>query len=280
MQPFTACAVLFAFSSACAATPRPKEAQPERQVPHPPTDGTGTVAAPPATGARTEPTQTPAARGASGTTTLDVPGFDAAVLSFPSTDREREPVVMVAHGAGGTPDEQCRTWRELLGDRGVVLCIAGRRVAVHSEERYFPDHFALERIALASLEALRRAFPNVNAEHVVYAGYSQGATMGSLMIASHGDDCPRLALLEGGFDGWTLSRAQKFEASGGRRVLFVCGTRHCADRARAAASTLVRTGVPARVESDLSAGHTYGGGVEQKLSESWRLLIEDDDAWK
>lgn len=213
-------------------------------------------------------------------TSLEVPGFEPAVLSFPATRRTREPVLVAAHGAGDVPAEQCRAWREILGDRGIILCVAGPRVAVHSEGRYFPDHFALERIVFASLESFRRAFPEIAAaDRVVYAGYSQGATMGALMLPEHGATCPRLALVEGGFDGWSLRRAQAFATNGGARVLFACGTRHCRERAEASAATLRHAGVAARVVSDLSAGHTYGGAVAHVLAKSIDWLLSDDPDW-
>lgn len=206
-------------------------------------------------------------------TFLDVPGYDPAVLSFPSGEAPPDLLAVVAHGAGDSPEEQCRAWRETLGDRGVILCVAGPRVAVHSEGRYFPDHFALERIVLASLEAFGRSFPDIAKGPVLYAGYSQGATMGALMIVSHGSAFPRLALVEGGFDGWTLARSQRFESSGGKRVLFVCGTRHCKGRAESSAQTLRHAGVDTRVVSDLSAGHTYGGAVATALENSLDWLL-------
>lgn len=211
---------------------------------------------------------------------LDVPGFDAALVSYPSGDVAAEPVLIAAHGAGDNPAWQCDAWRKILGDRAIILCLSGPREAPRTEGRYFPDHFALEKITFASLDALRKVLPNASrAARVVYTGYSQGATMGALMIVSHGDTCRRLALVEGGFDGWTLGRAQKFKQSGGERVLFACGTAHCRKGAEASKQTLERAGVAARVVSDLTAGHNYDGGVARALEESFPWLVEDDVDW-
>lgn len=211
---------------------------------------------------------------------LDVPGFDAAIVSFPSGDASHEPVLVAAHGAGDNPVWQCETWREILGDRAIILCLSGPREMPRSDARYFPDHFALEKIAFASVEALRRALPEPSrARRVVYTGYSQGATMGALMIVTHGDTCPRLVLVEGGFDGWTLGRAEKFKRSGGERVLFACGTGHCRKRAEASAQTLVKAGVDARVVADLSGGHNYGGPIASAVKEAFAWLVESDADW-
>jgi predicted esterase len=208
-------------------------------------------------------------------TSLEIPGFDPATLSFPGGAEANDLVLVAAHGAGDSPAEQCRAWRRVLGERGIVLCLAGPRVAVHSDGRYFPDHFALEKIVLASLDAFRKAFPNESRVPIVYAGYSQGATMGSLMIVNHGDLFPRLALVEGGFEGWTLARAEKFKSTGGRRVLFVCGTKHCRSHAESSAASLRKAALDARVVSDLSAGHTYGGAVAAALENSLEWLVRE-----
>jgi predicted esterase len=207
--------------------------------------------------------------------TLKVPGFDDAAVSFPSRGPAGQPLVVATHGAGDNAVWQCEAWRERLGDRGIVLCPAGPRVAWNSDGRYYPDHFALEKIVLASLEALRRTLPDPSvAARGVYTGYSQGATMGALMIVSHGGTFPRLALVEGGFEGWTFARAMKFKKSGGERVLFVCGTGHCRKHATTSARALERSGVATRVVADLSAGHTYGGAVERILMDSFAWLVE------
>jgi pimeloyl-ACP methyl ester carboxylesterase len=189
-------------------------------------------------------------------------------------------VLVAAHGAGDNPAWQCETWREILGDRAIILCLSGPREMPRSDARYFPDHFALEKIAFASLDALRRALPEPSrTRRVVYTGYSQGATMGALMIVSHGDSCPRLVLVEGGYDGWSFARAEKFKRSGGERVLFVCGTGHCRKRADASAQALVKAGVTSRVVANLSGGHSYGGPIAQTVKESFAWLVEDDTDW-
>jgi predicted esterase len=187
----------------------------------------------------------------------------------------------VAHGAGDTPDALCGTFRDLVGDRGVILCPAGPRIAWNAEGRYFPDHFALERIVLASLEALAAAYPGaVDRASVVYGGYSQGATMGALMLPSHGAELPRLLLVEGGFDEWTVARAAAFHEGGGRRVLFACGREQCRAHAEHAATWLRSGGVEARVVARVGSGHTYGGAVAEAVRSAFTWLVEGDSRWE
>lgn len=164
-----------------------------------------------------------------------------------------------------------------MGDRVVLVCLSGPRTDVKHERRYFPDHRVLERILVATLAALRAEYPSaVDPANAIYTGYSQGATMGSLMIGTHAVDFPRLALVEGGFDQWTARSAAAFEKSGGRRVLIACGTRRCLEHAAMSVRLFVAAGVDARVVSDLSQGHAYGAAMEKLLRDAFDWLVADD----
>jgi predicted esterase len=242
---------------------------------------TSRAAAPGDASSRSEAARTPAEKSvANGLVTLPVPGLESAFVSFPRTTRFPSPVLVAAHGAGDTPEALCETFRRLLGDRGVVLCPSGPRMFAHSEGRYFPNHPALERIVLASLDALVATYPReTDGKDVAYAGYSQGATMGALMIVAHGDRFPRLLLIEGGGKDWTLARARQFRAAGGGKVLFVCGTTSCRTHAKGSASLLDAAGVATSVVSDVRAGHTYEGPVLDLLAKSIDEFLSDDPRW-
>jgi predicted esterase len=187
---------------------------------------------------------------------LVVPGFEAAVVSFPASAPLPQPVLIATHGAGDNPVQMCALWRAILGDRGVILCPAGPRMRSHEEGRYYPDHHVLERITFASLQALSDKYTGrIDAARAVYTGYSQGATMGALMIPAYGRECPRLVLAEGGFDDWTLERATTFAKGGGVRALFICGRQRCKDAAMRSAAFLRSAGVDAHVVSHIGEGH-------------------------
>lgn len=213
-----------------------------------------------------------------GTVSVQVPGFDPALVSFPESREHPAPLVVVAHGAGVVPADICEVVRGLFQDRAALLCLSGPRVAASSEGRYFPDHHVLERIFVASLDALSRKYPTpIDHRRAVYVGYSQGATMGALMLPEHGGECPRLLLIEGGFADWSLARARTFKASGGERVLFACGTKRCAAKARDSVATLQHAGVDARVVSELSAGHTYGGALAKRVETELPGFLDGDE---
>ncbi|HVY47706.1 MAG TPA: hypothetical protein VHB21_17575, partial [Minicystis sp.] len=194
---------------------------------------------------------------------LAVPGFLDAVVSLPS-DAGRRPLVVATHGAGGTPEWWCARVRALVDASAFVLCPRGRAMSRFDRGAsgfYYPDHHALARELAASLAALAARYgERVDVEAPLYAGFSQGATMGSLALP--GFRFRALLLVEGGYDTWTVALARAFHASGGARVLLACGRPSCSRPARASLVYLRRGGVEARLVGGDGAGHTFGGAVE------------------
>lgn len=211
---------------------------------------------------------------------LDVPEFLPAVVYAPSP-RGAYPLIVAAHGAGGTPEWECDYWRRLSHGRAFLLCLRGLRT--HNDRPsgyYYPTHLVLEKELRAALEAFRERFPEAPSQAGLYAGFSQGAIMGAAMIADHGDEFPYLALLEGGFDYWSLAKAQRFARAGGKRVLFICGTQWCADKAETPAAWLRQSNVGVRVEHAPGAGHTPSGGVMERTKAALPWLTEGDPVWQ
>jgi pimeloyl-ACP methyl ester carboxylesterase len=212
---------------------------------------------------------------------LPVEGFEPALVSVPEPRGAREPVLVAVHGAGDGPEWECRAWREFLGERGVILCPAGKPLGGNYGGHYHPDHFALEKLVVASVAALESAFGDALADGpMVYAAYSQGATMGALMIVGHADRFSRLILVEGGFSEWNVARGVEFRKGGGQRVLFACGTNHCRKKAERSVEWLQKAGLESRLETDVRAGHTYGGQVGVLLSRTFDWVVSGDDRWQ
>lgn len=213
---------------------------------------------------------------------LDVPGFRPAVVSLPKDFRRPRPGLVAAHGAGDGPWWQCELWRELIGARGFVLCPAGVPFTKDPNTGYFfRNHYELEKEVLAAVEALRSAFPDeLDPGPFVYTGYSQGATMGALMLVERGELFPRIALIEGGYAEWNVNIARKYLGSGGERVLFACGIRTCKTKADRSASWIEQGGLVARVEYAEGAGHTYGGAVAERVFHALDWLLEGDERWR
>jgi predicted esterase len=211
----------------------------------------------------------------SGVIELPLEGFEPAVAVLPQT-REKVPLVIAAHGAGGSPEWQCEHWRRIVRERAIVLCPRGRRISLRYEgSYYYPDHFELGREFLAMLGAARERFGDRILEGAgIYTGFSQGATMGALMIVDHGRDFPFLLLIEGATAEFSGARARTFKASGGQRVDYVCGGSWCAKRAANMVATLERAGLEASLAHVRGGGHTDDGRVGQKAAELFEGLLE------
>jgi predicted esterase len=221
-------------------------------------------------------TVTRAKRSSLAVTSLEVPGFLPAVLLVPSGDEQR-PLVAAAHGAGGSPEWECEYWARLTQGRAFVLCLRG--TAMGHGAFYYKNHYALRDELAAALTAARTAQPRIAPGGGIYAGFSQGASMGSLMIAERGADFPLLVLIEG-FVQWNLALARKHQKSGGKKVLFACGTAQCASKAEPSVVALQRSGLEARLDHASGAGHTPLGGVLELVERDLPWLVEGAKEWE
>ena len=207
---------------------------------------------------------------------LEVPGFGTALVVLPDERAQPARLLVAAHGAGDAPEWQCEHWGKVSNGRFFVLCPRG--TSLGGGGFYYKTHLALEGELVAALGAMRRTYGTmVRPDGGVYTGYSQGATMGALMVVDHGAEFPYLVLVEGGWGDWTLGRAKRFAQTGGKSVALVCGGTGCMHRAEAAAKVLERAGVRARAELAPDGGHTYVGSVGERathLLDKWLLMSE------
>lgn len=219
--------------------------------------------------------------GTGGVRELAVPGFLPAVVYLPEA-RGPRPVLVATHGAGGHPEYDCEHWRELTCGRAVLLCLRGaetRNAMVGGY--YYPTHHELSaelRAALAALEFTWR--DRIRAGSYVYAGFSQGASMGTNALQEARLDFPRWILLEGGYDYWTRGSARSVARVGTERVLFVCGTQYCSTRVERPVHWLREAGVAVQAETALGAGHTPAGGVQERTVRALPWLLQGDRAWE
>lgn len=209
---------------------------------------------------------------------LTVPDFLPAVVALPEHGADL-PLVISAHGAGGNPEWQCQHWARIVAGRAVVLCPRGRRISMRAGEDgmfYYPDHFALEREFVAMLAAARREFgARLSKRGGIYTGFSQGATMGALMIVDHAAEFPFLLLIEGASAEFSPRRARRFAEGGGKSVAFVCGVKHCASGAERMAALLRKAGLEARAEYVPRGGHTDDGAVGERASAVFEMMLAE-----
>ncbi len=214
---------------------------------------------------------------------LPVEGFEPALVSLPSGRGPRWPVMVTAHGAGGTARAHCQVWRDIVKGRGFVVCPRGHRMYPPQPPRYFFNgHPALAREVTRDLAALARRYPNrADLDKAVYVGYSQGATMGSMMLPTHSAQFAFAMLVEGGFgetQEWNIAAARRFYHNGARRVALVCGRRVCYRHATTTAGYMRRGGLQTHV-AYVSAGHTHAGPVRALLRAGFAWLVQDDPRW-
>ncbi len=206
---------------------------------------------------------------------LAVPGFESAVVVTPEGDGAA-PLLVATHGAGGDPEWECERWGRVAAGRWFLLCPRGTALRRGERSYYYADHLKLEREVQAAVSAARSTYgARIAHEHGVYLGYSQGATMGALMVVDHGASFPHLVLIEGGSSEWTSKRAARFRQTGGQSVYIVCGTASCARNAARSVTALERAGLRAKAEHAEGGGHTELGPVGD-LAEKWleTLVVE------
>lgn len=214
--------------------------------------------------------------GLGGLRALEVPGFGSALFYAPGGS-EILPLIVAAHGAGGAPDWECDYWRRLSSERAFILCLRGTPLGSYSGF-FYRDHLSLEREFLSAERAARAAEPRIALGHGLYAGFSQGATMGSAMIGKHGRRFPYLVLIEG-FDPWNVPRARAFARASGQRVLIACGSKECAKVGAASVRWLETGGVSARLAFAPGAGHTPAGEVMEQVEGALEWLLAGDSLW-
>ena len=214
------------------------------------------------------------------------PKREPTVVSLPP-DAGVQPVLVAAHGAGGRATTHCKLWRAIVGRRGFVVCPRGHRTHPHERSEsvgYFYDgHPALGREIDQALVALQQRFGDrVDLRAPIFAGYSQGASMGSMVLPSHSARFARAVLMEGGFgqhQEWNIAASRRFHDHGGRRVMLACGRFKCLQLARKTAGYMRQGGLQTRVIYAEGAGHTYGGELHRRVKVAFRWLIEGDERW-
>lgn len=190
------------------------------------------------------------------------------------TESQRVPLVIGAHGAGGSPEWQCDWLASLTASPTALLCLRGLPLSRGELAFYYPEHHSLGRWLEAALEYASTEYGQHLDSSFIYVGYSQGATMGALAIQTRSQAIPNLLLVEGGLEGWSLQRSRHFARSGGRKVYFACGTKSCDTRARKLVSTLDSAGVDVRVGYAEGAGHTPVGAVEAYVREGLTWMLQ------
>jgi predicted esterase len=219
---------------------------------------------------------------------LRVKGHRDAVVSVPAGATAPRPVIVAAHGAGDRPDWQCSYWRAMVKGGAFVLCPRGFPMNPYVPEPqtgfFYTTHYQLGAEITAALAALAERFPrHADLRAPVYAGFSQGAIMGALLLPNHPARFSRAVLIEGGyglFQEWNRLVAKAFQRRGGERILLACGRIDCTAKADVSAGYMRKEGLLARVVTAPGAGHTYGGAVADEVESALAWVFEGDSRFQ
>lgn len=213
---------------------------------------------------------------------LPLPDFQDVHLVLPRGDGSRPArLAVVAHGAGERPEPHCDHYAKLLGEGTLVACTRGfpqNRHLPEPQRGYFYDgHHRLGAELKALLAALASQAPyagNVSTTGALYAGFSQGATMGLLALhedpdlAAHFD---AILLIDGGAGEWTVSLAERMAARH-TRVAIVCGVPTCSEKVSHSRPWLERAGLDHRVRIT-GAGHRLDSRNGEAVAELLPWLL-------
>ena len=169
----------------------------------------------------------------------------------------------------------------IVRSRAFTLCPRG----VRPPDRGYPGYTFIspQTLALevdADIKELDRHYPGyVDADTILYVGFSRGAFCSVAIIATEPARYSRAIVIEGGQDAWTQDRINMYGAEGGQRILFACGQEDCMVDAQRVADKLELVGVETRV-AYRQAGHVYTGPVAEELRAGFEWVIANDPKWK
>jgi predicted esterase len=188
-----------------------------------------------------------------------------AYIMPPIGAREPRPLMVAVHGAGDRPDWACGGWRLGANEYPFVVCPQGLKF--DSQRFAWDSPSTIARRVQAAIDAARARFgPYIADGPIIYAGFSQGATMAGATLLEQPNRFPVVALAEGGYN---LLRdptfLAKLRAAGTTRLMIVCGSPACFVTARSVQSGLGRVGIEAFTAGDPLSGHNLNQRMQTAL---------------
>lgn len=182
---------------------------------------------------------------------------------------EARPIVVAVHGAGDRPEWSCGGWRMASQLGSFVVCPRGVAMTAQTFGWSSSQQLA-ERVEAAVTRARGLFGAYVSGGPMIYAGFSQGATLAEPFLRKHAARFPIAILAEGGYETASSSAfARGFRQAGGRRIVLVCGGAGCFQRARLSRVVLERAGIEVLIVGDPLAGHNLNQRMQQALQSAW-----------
>lgn len=236
-----------------ADPPQPVLAAGERELPAPPEAASEAAPSPPEA-----PPRPP-------WISVEVAG-DRPVLVVPGAGKV--PIVYL-HGRCGDPTA-FRAWAEAASKFGTLISFVGDKRCKHSARtQWSSDTAALDRRVTAAIRAVEAALAlELDEEHRVVVGYSQGALKAEALATQFPARYPRAALIGG-------PRAPRDESlRKSESVLLMAGDRDARDHLREASRKLQKRGKRARYLELPGAAHgEYGPEAEPTMAAALDWLL-------
>lgn len=216
---------------------------------------------------------------------LSLPDDGLAYVTPATGATGKRPVVLAVHGAVDDPGLMCGAWRLVTDVYPFVVCPAGTPLGKDAPGRKYVwgSSAQIEKRALEALAALAAKYP----EHVdpsapvVYAAFSQGATMAAPLLVRHGARLRRAVLTEGGHHAFEpAGLAASYAKAGGDRVLFTCSQPGCAPSFELSRAALERAGVSSRVVFSGAHGHSMPPPVRESVHAALPWVVEGLAGWE
>jgi predicted esterase len=195
-------------------------------------------------------------------------GDESVVVTPPVGATAPRPLVLGVHGAGDRPEWSCGGWRLASQVSAFVACPRG---SPHGDRFAWVSSRQLEQRVETAISKTRARFgAYVDPGPMIFAGFSQGATLAEPLLREQAARFPIAILAEGGYQtANSKAFARAYREAGGRRVVLVCGTPACFRSARSAMKVLMSAGLETLVVGDEKAGHNLNQRMQQALQTAW-----------
>jgi predicted esterase len=237
------------------------------------------VSSAPHSSSATPPASLPPLEGVSWLEELPLADGSIAYVAPPVGAREPRPLIVAVHGAGDRANWACGGWRLAASGYAFVVCPTGLPMGA---ERFGWDRGRTiqERVSLA-LTAVHARFDRYIAKGpILYAGFSQGATLAEPALLAEPSRFGLVALAEGAY---ALLRdpafSQRLHDAGTERLLIVCGTPACFQTARHVLPGIERQGLKAAIAGDPLAGHNLNQRMQDALQAAWPDFVRGLPNW-
>jgi len=202
-----------------------------------------------------------------------------AVIAPPVGAREPRPLIVAVHGAGDRADWACGGWRLAASEYAFVVCPEGLKF---DAQRFAWDSpRTIQRRVDAAIDAARARFgPYIARGPLLYAGFSQGATLARDALLEIPGRFTAVALAEGGYELLhDVGFLQKLAAAGTTRLMIVCGSDACFRTANSVKSAVARAGIEPVIAGDPRSGHNLNERMQEALRVRFPEVVAASSNW-